>query len=106
MWTKSTTEFYAYAAGLFSAGGHMSEARCTIVSKDPEIPRDLQTFFDGNIRAMPTGLGSAMTYHWHLTDKPAIQRFLQTIVPYLHEKRKAEARDILGDIYEKEKRNA
>lgn len=107
MWTKSTPEFYAFAAGLSEAGMHISDKRVTFSTKDQEIPRDLQNVFGGTInRSAFVEIGGPATYRWNLTEPADIQKFLQTIVPYLHPNRKAEVQDALADLYEKEKTNA
>jgi len=111
-WSKSNSEFNAWAAGAFEIGGSISPARCSLQTTDKEITGDLERSFGGSTKSrMSASLelpdiasSSKTTYTWMLTGEPAIQRFLQTLLPYMHPKRVEEARDVLTTIYQKERR--
>jgi hypothetical protein len=111
-WQKSQSEFTAWTAGAFEAGGHISPARASLQTKDKEIADDLVRFFGGTVATrqsasieVPTFNQTSKTaYTWSLSEPERLQAFLQGLIPFMHAKRADNARDTLMELYTKEKR--
>lgn len=104
-WKHSQREFHVWAAGAFETGGSITGTRVSLQTLDREIAEDLQRAFGGGYRSkgLPGTYPATTAYTWSLTTRSEIQRFLQTIMPFLHPKRTEEARNVLSALYEREK---
>lgn len=112
MWKHSQNELHAWIAGLFESGGSIGANRVSIQTPDKELAGDLERTFGGStaIRrtatiTTPGDLTGKTSYLWSIERPADINRFIQTVLPYLHPRRAGEVRTTLNEIYEKERRH-